>query len=531
VAPLLKEPRPGVAAAAQAYLRADDGAEARRLLQAAAGPTATILGNRSAHDPGHVSFGAFDRIEEELRQTVLDGGGPDEILALLTAGYWGGAGDILVRIKGGRASLSFTPDPARSWDRPLTAAELAALRASLAQQRAESLGPLETNIADGLQVEFVHITRTGGRRVFMNNPGMAKDSPHNKLCEAFSALVSRPGLVLHYALAKQRSGLEILAADPHWQVSGVRKVGNELMVALSGGEDSARSEPNPPGTGLLKVPFPPPGRGRRIWAAWPSLVPVSQERQLAAGIADHELPKGFQVPDWLNRHSWASRRGDVRYLVGEADGSAGLWRLSPGGALAKIAGGTLAMPILSADGRWIVAARADRGWAAPNHLVRIDTMTGRVSRIAIPAADNLDPVIPTVDGVLVMRARDDPGALPERTDLTGPVTPEYFLVDPTTGHTRRIDGELDPIPYDSAAPFQSAGGDKIWAVRRKPGTDTSILGRYDLRRFFFSPVTELPDLPVSTGDVWVDEAAGKVYAVYRDDLLRIPLEPRAGSGR
>jgi hypothetical protein len=531
VAPMLKEPGPGVAAAAQAYLRANDGAEARLLLQAAAGRTATILGNRSAHDPGHVSFGAFDRIEDELRQAVLDGDGPDQILALLTGGYWGGAGDILVRIKGGRASLSFTPDPARSWDRPLAPAELAALRASLTEQGAESLGPLETNVADGLQVEFVHITRAGGRRVFMNNPGMAKDSPHNKVCEAFSALLRRPGLVLHYALAKRRSGLEILAADPHWAVSAVRKVGTELMVALSGVEQSARSERNPPATSLLKVPFPPPGRGRRTWAAWPSLVPVSRERQLAAAIAEDELPKGFRISDWLNRHRWASRRGGVRYLVGEADGSAGLWRLSPDGALAKITGGTLAMPILSADGRWIVAARADRGWAAPNHLVRIDTMTGRVSRIDIPAADNLAPVIPTVDGVLVMRARDDPAALPEGTEITGPVTPEYFLVDPTTGHTRRIDGEFDPIPHDSAAPFQSAGGDKIWAVRPKAGTNTSILGRYDLRRFVFTPVMELPDLPVRTGDVWVDEAVGKVYAAYRGDLLRLPLEPGAGSGR
>jgi hypothetical protein len=40
----------------------------------------------------------------------------------------------------------------------------------------------------------------------------------------------------------------------------------------------------------------------------------------------------------------------------------------------------------------------------------------------------------------------------------------------------------------------------------------------------------LADLPVSTGDVWVDEAAGKVYAVYRGDLLRFPSSLAWASG-
>src|SRR5262249_55308536 len=52
--------------AAEAYLRADDGPQARRALLATQSGQARILGNRSAHDPGHVSYGQFDEIEEDL---------------------------------------------------------------------------------------------------------------------------------------------------------------------------------------------------------------------------------------------------------------------------------------------------------------------------------------------------------------------------------------------------------------------------------------------------------------------------------
>ena len=59
----------------------------------------------------------------------------------------------------------------------------------------------------------------------------------------------------------------------------------------------------------------------------------------------------------------------------------------------------------------------------------------------------------------------------------------------------------------------------------KQETRASVIGRYDLRRFAFTPVMELADLPITTGDIWVDEAARRVYAVYRGHLLRFPLKP------
>ena len=77
------------------------------------------------------------------------------------------------------------------------------------------------------------------------------------------------------------------------------------------------------------------------------------------------------------------------------------------------------------------------------------------------------------------------------TKLTGPERPEYFLVDPASKRARKIEGDFRPIPYDSRHAFQPAGPDQIWAVTSKEETRASVIGRYDLRRFAFTPVMEL----------------------------------------
>ena len=116
VSALLASKQGRAAEAAAGYLRADDSPQARRALLAGGGK-AQILGNRTPHDPGHVTFSEFDDTEQHLRRLVLAPGGPDEILALLSAGYWGGIGQVIVGVKAGKARLQFFPDDARSLER------------------------------------------------------------------------------------------------------------------------------------------------------------------------------------------------------------------------------------------------------------------------------------------------------------------------------------------------------------------------------------------------------------------------------
>ena len=446
VSALLASKQGRAAEAAAGYLRADDSPQARRALLAGGGK-AQILGNRTPHDPGHVTFSEFDETEQHLRRLVLAPGGPDEILALLSAGYWGGIGQVIVGVKAGKARLQFFPDDARSLERDLSAAELGALRAFLSEKKVEGLGPLETNVADGIQFEFVRVAPAGGRRVFMNNPSHARDPVYQKLCETFLALLARPGLALSYELGKQLPGLEVLVADPQWAVAGVRLDRGQPIIEIaheSSGWENDMSFPT--AARLARPPSPPRDDDDEtlLWVAWPAATPVPAEGLRRLELSAPQLPKDLHIDSWLNRQSWANRRGGVRYVVGDRQKKQGLWRISSGRPPALVAPGSLASPVLSQDGRFVIAARTEGSWAVPNHVVRIDTSTGDVARLDIPVADNLDPLLATPGGVLVVRSRDNADGFPSGTKLTGPERPEYFLVDPASKRARKIEGDFRP---------------------------------------------------------------------------------------
>jgi hypothetical protein len=169
-----------VAHAAELYLLAQDGPQARRLLLAAHPGEALILGRRLHGDPGHVTYAHFDEVEEKLRRRVRTARQPVEIFAMLTASYWGSDGDYVIEVRPKRTVARFAGKPCQ-----LAPAALERLRSFVRTYRVEDLGPLDTAVFDGIQYEYVHLTRDGGRRVFMNNPGSAGGSVYDVLTWVF----------------------------------------------------------------------------------------------------------------------------------------------------------------------------------------------------------------------------------------------------------------------------------------------------------------------------------------------------------
>lgn len=180
VVPLLSSDDDLVSRAAERYLEADDSREAREALWRRYEGQARILGSRPHYDPGHATFGVFDELEGELREEILADQGPDEIHALLSAGYWGGVGQRIIRLRDGRARLDC--DGRR---RTLTRDELRGLLDFITRNEVDDLGRLDTPTADGVQYEYLHLTPRGGRRVFMNNPDTAGGSVYDVLTSLF----------------------------------------------------------------------------------------------------------------------------------------------------------------------------------------------------------------------------------------------------------------------------------------------------------------------------------------------------------
>jgi hypothetical protein len=176
-----------LASAATAYLETEDSPRARAFVLAQHSNEAKIIGARESYDPGHSSYVTFDRLETQLQAEVKSGKGAEEIYALLSAGYWGDAGQIVIRVTNQGAELQYVETGKPIKKKALTPENWTSLLGFLHDNHVDDLGPLNLAADDGMQYEYIHLDRAGGRRVFMNNPGIGGSggSTYDRLCDAF----------------------------------------------------------------------------------------------------------------------------------------------------------------------------------------------------------------------------------------------------------------------------------------------------------------------------------------------------------
>jgi hypothetical protein len=199
---------PFLAKAAKLYLEAEDSASARKFRQSAESDEILILGARSSFDPGHVSFGDLDNWEHRL-QTIQTSQDADQVIALLSAGFWGNRGQIVVTVYQDTAKITLYEDNGRFRFRELSKIELTEMLNFIHTNNIDGLGPHTPDIHDGMQYEYVHITPEFGRRVFINNPGHNNDI-YTKLTKVFFELKKAGNYKLDYAVRETERSLTIM---------------------------------------------------------------------------------------------------------------------------------------------------------------------------------------------------------------------------------------------------------------------------------------------------------------------------------
>lgn len=526
VARLLERNDPSVAAAAEAYLVAEDSEIARRLVLLRHRGEAVILGARQEYDPGHNTYPEFDQLERHLREEAREG---VENYALLSAGYWGSNGQIILRIQKDSAELMYVTDPARYHARSVSHEELAKLREFVASSGIERLGPLATGVADGMQYEYVHVSSAGGRRVFMNNPGISGTggSAYDMTCDYFRRLLDSGKMELKYPMEKRVPGFEVLLASESASVLSVWKQGEDTRLLIqrdAGGQSSgvAVVEGN-----TAQVNVSRSDSQRPEWVSYSGgRIPSAVSAPPDFGPVDlkENAPPKFEIEEGRHTASWSLSLGENTYRIGTWNGKQGLWKLANKRNPALMLEGNCALPIVTPDGRWAVVAKTDGTWAEPNYVVRVDLMNGRPYRVNVSAADTFNPVayVPAHKRVLLVRKRDDEtgsGRIP-----VGPEKAEFLLLDPATGGSNVVTGEFTPFLHQGTRPLQSTGKeDEVWAALPDSGVRSTTVGRYDTKGFVFHPVLSLPSLLFSSAELWIDEHESKIYIAYNGHLLRVSL--------
>lgn len=507
VGSLLRSEEAPLAEAAEAYLTAEDSPEARRLVLALHDGQTAILGESMPDVPGHSHLAVFSGLEKQLQEEARAG---LEIYALLSAGYWGDDGQIVLRIGPDSAKLTYAADPARDHFREIPESELGEFLKSIASSGIEEAGPLFIGDDDAAQYEYLHVTKAGGRRVILG--GACEDdrdsSPHCRAFKSFKQLLGSEEMRPEYHSAGQVPGFEILLAEPSVLVSGVWKDAQDTRV-LAQRLLAPRGGYGPAEFTILRTDGKDPG-----WTAF-SKGKLGSPMPAPPGFETGDLKKGVPPEMLVAEDAHFSRLlsapGEVLYRVGTWNRTYGFWRLAGGRDPELLLEGNCAAPLITPDGRWAVIAKTDTSWAAPNYVVCID-LAKRVSyRLKVPDANKFYPIayIPAHGKVLLVRGL------------------EFYLLEPTTGAVTAIPGEFAPFQESGRFSLQPAKArDEVWAAIFRPDSQATEVGRYDTKSFVFRRAMSVPSLRFGSDQMWVDEQEGKVYVVYRGHLLRMALPAR-----
>ncbi len=532
VSPFLRSKNSLLATAAEAYLLAEDSLEAREVLWQLHPNEAFVTGWRDAAYLPVLSFEAMNKAEEKLRAELLKENGPSEVLALVDNDET----SLVLRLYGDKAVFTQYEDATRYRERTVPKAEVATLKDFLTTSRLPDRGPTIEWCHHGCPTtEYLALTKEKGRRVF----AMSGYGEWTEIREKFALLGA--GAQIHYNLEKDIKGLEVLYANDGLLVKDVSQQGNELRVfvervptqeelqalvfsyqQLEDEDEAATAERRRRETERFKARF--------TWHLFAN-------QQLGAVSSQPDLYSSFDSSKFMfDEDQMVVENGINQVQVLTPDSIVftrsydGMWKQLAGAKPVRLTneGAAYSHPIVTPDGKWIVASKADDNWSEPNYVVRYSLQTGREFRVKIDPADQFDPLafVAAHNKVLLRRAKNEQ----ERylAHGVGPDKAEYYLLTPSTGETQLVKGDFEPLRARGGRSLQrTEKPDEFWAAIPDVEKNKTRLGRYNTKDFSFKLVMEVPHIAFDSLTMWVDASQAKVYVVYKGQLLRLPLHAAA----
>jgi len=436
-----------------------------------------------------------------------------------------------VRIYTDRVMYSWSDDASRYHERQLSGEEFARLKDHLAQNNVDDLKPFLGGCQGGCEPkELIMLGRNGGRRVFVQTSPLPDFFAG--LEKLFAEFKLEPS-VIKYELSKSVPGLEVLMADADLAADTVWAKGADVRVLVTSrstrekvdqeteeaAESIADSDEEQPEDKAEKL------RQKREWEGytWRHLGTNGPSEPTTNPPGFERPPLQDTLPVRAGEEQWKARVGDLEVRSDEQ----GLYKVSRG-KLTKFKDGNYESPVVTPNGRWVVAAKyTDDG---PS-VVRVNLTTGKEFVVGsdefsdgVPAA-----FVPGVNKVLIATryyeeyegyndSEPDTGAQPTGRSA------RFSWLDPETGMLMPAVGELRPLAEQTFRPLQaSSKPNQVWAALPANRRKDTLVGLLDTRTFKFTTVVKVPKITFGSMDMWVDEPAGKIYFVYEGHLLSLPL--------
>jgi len=524
VAHLLEAKDARVSKAAEYYLMSIDSADARAAVLRHHPGEAIITGIRAGfpYDISGESAGPIAGAENLLHSMVLAEGGPREVFALLREGFSDDEfSQSCVLVYADKVILRALDGGGRQRERILAPEELTQLRGWLEAQQADDLVMYDEYASDGIQYEYLHLERNGGRRVFMNNPprGPSDHQPYRdfhgnvipdpgvygRLVSQFNLLFAPANEVI-YEAARALPGFRVLhRREDGWARALAPAKGGLIAQVLDQEDNTVWRTVGANGLNKVDLGEPHAFRDDAGIGHWKS--------EFAQPIREIFGPCSGRL---TGQYLWAGVRLQ----------KAGLWTSDERSIPKLFIRGYFGSPVATDGSEWIVTSRDAEDPAARSRLVRIHVTDRREYPIDAQGVDEFLPFAPVPGGqkVLLLRVKaPDPRAL---EDAPGPAQREFRLLDATTGAVEDVEGEFRPLFGLTWRKLQpTSRPNECWAAlpADQLGSAATIVGRYDAGKFKFQPVLTVLGSSFSSLDMWVDEAARHVTFIVNGDILRLAL--------
>lgn len=511
-----------LALAAERYLLAEDSKEARKLLWQHHPNQAFVTGWRQDNGLVGEKLDAMARAEDKLRAELFKEEGPLEILALISNHDRYGR---VLRIYANKAVYTQYDDDARYRERVVSKAELATFKEFVTTSGLQDLGPqIQVCHYDCWASEFVSLRNDEARRVF-SYQGYGN---WNNIKDNFDLLGHGEGTKIHYELEKQIKGLEVLYAEESLVVKDVWQHGDEVRIFVERPETEEEMSQRFAGSKEEDDEAARAEHRRKLIAqekarfSWRKLI----GNKAVEVVAQPESYTSFDESNFPTDDGSSTSGGDEIAQVSAdtiviARNFGGLWKQVAGRKAVRISDkGAYANPVVTPDGKWVVTAKSDGDWSKPNHVIRFNLQTGREVRVQLEPDDDLGPIafLPLHDRFLLRRGDPEHEADP----------PQYYLLNAETGATQLVTGEFTPLQHHGARFLQpTAQANEYWAAIPDQKKNQTLVGRYRLKDFSFKPLLTVPQILFESMSMWVDESHNKLYVVYKNQLLSLPLKPAA----
>jgi HEAT repeat protein len=511
VARLLNSPNrvmaKATAKAAESYLEIEDSVEARKMVLARHPGEAYILGDLLAISRNSSFIETAQTVEDALRKEVRDRNGPDAIYAVTQKYSPELSKGVVIRVRDAKAEMSVYETTGRRKVRWLTAGEFEELRSFTSRQEIEDLGPEKYPAENDFGLtnyEYLRLTKEGGRRIVFIELRRATKHPtlHEELSGLFYRLSRSGEFTTRYDIEDKIPGLELVFADKDQSALKVCAEGDEIRVLIEekGSEykrGAAKPEPE-----WREFSSGKPGEVRDEPSACRKLPLPSSSPKNAIVIS----PNRFGQP--------AQSDGAMFYVTYGEDSS--IWKIRDGLEPVKIVSGDYYNPVITADGKWLLAFKqVTEGAKTDRRLIRRNLQSGEEFVISLPQNTfGLSLIYVAAHGKVLA------GSL--EIGETG----RGYLIDQETGTVQPVKGEFGPLPApDSRAPQQGGTPNQFWTANFDSEKGVTKFGFYDTKNFVFTPLLQFPGLRLSDDDIWVDSAGGKIWFTYQGHLLRMPLPP------